>query len=234
MDYFFLLAILQIVWIDVLLSGDNAVVIALACQSLPPKKRVVGLTLGVVLAVVTRIVMAAFVSEMLTAPFLKIVGGALLVYIAVKVIVGENEEDAKQRHASSLWMAIGLIVMADITMSLDNVVAIAAAARGNNYVFMFGLALSMPLMIVGASLISKLVERFPLMVWAGGGLLGWIAGGMAAADAWVPRSLGDWHYVASLIGAGLVILTAHGVNHMRRSAAIRAGETNALRQYELR
>lgn len=230
MDYLFLLAILQIVWIDVLLSGDNAVVIALACQSLPPKKRFVGLTLGVVLAVVARIALAWGVSSLLLVPFLKIVGGVILLYIAVKVIVGEDEESTKQRRASSLWAAIGLIVVADITMSLDNVVAIAAAARGDNLVFMFGLALSMPLMIVGASLISKLVERFPVLVWMGGALLGWIAGGMIAADAWISGFLPSevWHIAASFAGAAFVVVIAN----VRRHAA--KGETNALRQYELR
>lgn len=213
-DYFFALAILQIIWIDVLLSGDNAVVIALACQSLPPKKRFIGLVFGVVLAVVARICMAAVISFLLGVPFLKIVGGLLLLYIAVKVIKGEDDDERAHKHTGSLWGAIGLIGVADVTMSLDNVVAIAAAAGGNDLVFIFGLIVSMPLMIVGASLISALIARWPLIVWAGGGLLGWVAGGMIASDPYVavPVSIAvgeHAHLGASAAGVVVVIATAY-------------------------
>lgn len=216
MDYLFLLAVLQIVWIDVLLSGDNAVVIALACQSLPSKQRTIGLIFGVTLAVVARIVVAWGISSLLLVPFLKIVGGVLLLYIAVKVIVGEDDESSKQRRAVSLWTAICLIVVADITMSLDNVVAIAAASHGDTLVFMIGLALSMPLMIGGASLITSMVERLPLLVWVGGGLLGWIAGGMIVADPWIPEHHELWSYAASAIGVVLVVAAAYLMNLRRQ------------------
>jgi YjbE family integral membrane protein len=205
-DPVFALSVLQIVWIDILLSGDNAVVIAMACRSLQPKQRRVGIALGVVLALALRIGLAAIVAHLMALPFLKVAAGVMLLWIAVKLMAGEDEGEQNLKASERLLVAVGLIVVADITMSLDNVVAIAAASRGDDLLFIIGLALSMPLMIVGASLITAVVTRFPAIVWAGGALLGWIAGGMIYADPAVTSALPAgapdwWHYAASSMGA---------------------------------
>lgn len=222
-DPFFVLSILQVIWIDVLLSGDNAVVVALACQSLPPQKRKSGLALGVAFAVAMRIALASVISLLLAVPFLKVIGGILLFYIAVKVIVGEDEENKDRRPTSSIYAAIGLIVMADLTMSLDNVVAIAGAANGNDLVFIIGLLFSMPFMIIGASMVSALVARFPAIIWAGGGLLGWIAGGMIVADPYIASLIDSRaaHYPTAASGAVFVMLAARITLHLSRRARMR-------------
>lgn len=187
MDYIlsttFLISLLQVIWIDLLLSGDNAVVIAMACRSLPAHQRKLGITLGALTAVGLRIVFAFLISELLGVPFLRIVGGLLLFWIAVKLIQGEDEDAHGNIEAStSLWRAVRTIAIADAVMSLDNVVAIAAASRGHPELFIFGLLLSIPLIMVGATLITKLITRFPVIVWAGAALLGYIAAEMIVTD----------------------------------------------------
>lgn len=218
MDHLFWLAVVQIIGIDVLLSGDNAVVIAMACRSLPPKQRAVGITLGVALALALRIVAAAAIVYLLAIPLLKAVGGLLLFYIAFGVLKSEaGDEEKAHREAGSLLHAILLIVVADITMSLDNVVAIAGAANGDDLVFIIGLACSMPLMIVGASLISGLMTRFPVIVWAGAGLLGWIAGGMIVSDPYVAAYVALPGPMEEGIGAALVIATGAALRWLPRA-----------------
>jgi YjbE family integral membrane protein len=186
-----LLAIGQIIWINILLSGDNAVVIALACRSLPDRQRRLGIALGAGAAVVLRIIFSYIVANLLSIPFLKVVGGVLLLWIAVKLVTGSNDVDGDGIKASNkLWTAVGTIAMADTVMSLDNVVAIAAIAKDNYALFIFGLALSIPLIVAGASLITAILARVPLLVWAGAGLLGWIAGDMIVEDHAALASLG--------------------------------------------
>ncbi|NIX78093.1 TerC family protein [Microvirga terricola] len=187
MDYIlsttFLVSLLQVIWLDILLSGDNAVVIAMACRSLPENRRKLGILLGAGTAVGLRIVFAFLVSELLGLPFLRIVGGLLLFWIAVKLIQGEDDGGHGNVEAStSLWRAVRTIAIADAVMSLDNVVAIAAASRGHPELFIFGLLLSIPLIMVGASLITSLITRFPIFVWAGAALLGYIAAEMIVTD----------------------------------------------------
>lgn len=186
MDLFssqFLISILQIIWIDILLSGDNAVVIALACRSLPQHQRRLGILLGAGAAVGLRIVFALIISVLLAVPFLRIGGGLLLFWIAVKLVVGEEDGDGHQIEAAdSLWRAVRTIAIADAVMSLDNVVAIAAASRGHPELFIFGLLLSIPLIMAGATLITTLITRFPIFIWAGAALLGYIAAEMIVTD----------------------------------------------------
>jgi YjbE family integral membrane protein len=184
-----LLQVLQIVWIDLLLSGDNAVVIALACRSLPPGQKRLGIFLGAATAVGLRIVFALIISRLLELPFLRIAGGLLLIWIAVKLAVGEEEGAHDIRESTSLWQAVRTIAIADAVMSLDNVVAISAAAHGNPWLFVFGLLLSIPLIMIGSALIMAIVERFPVFVWAGALLLGWIAGEMLVSDPLVVGQL---------------------------------------------
>ena len=198
MDYIlsttFLVSLLQVIWIDILLSGDNAVVIAMACRSLPAHQRKLGIMLGAGTAVGLRIIFALVVSELLGVPFLRIVGGLLLLWIALKLIQGEDDGAHGSIEAStSLWKAVRTIAIADAVMSLDNVVAIAAASRGHPELFIFGLLLSIPLIMVGASIITNLITRFPIFVWAGAALLGYIAAEMIVTDPLILGWLAD-HY----------------------------------------
>jgi YjbE family integral membrane protein len=204
-------AILQIIWIDLLLSGDNAVVIALACRSLPPHLRRWGVILGAGMAILLRIIFALIISQLLAIPFLKVVGGLLLIWIAVKLAKGEEAEERNIAASDKLYRAIWTIAVADAVMSLDNVVAIAAVSKGDPWLFGFGLALSIPLIMVGSQLILSMIERYPIIVWAGAALLGWIAGEMMATDPVVERTFGLVHhgasmYIAAAVGAVLVVI----------------------------
>jgi YjbE family integral membrane protein len=216
MDYLLAssVAILQIIWIDLLLSGDNAVVIALACRSLPPHLRKTGIVLGAGVAILLRIIFAAVISHLLAIPFLKVVGGLLLLWIAVKLAKGEEAEERTIAASDRLYKAVWTIAVADAVMSLDNVVAIAAVSKGDPWLFGFGLALSIPLIMVGSQIIMKMIEKFPIIVWAGAALLGWIAGEMMATDPVVTSRFGiDPHsnavYLAALIGAVLVVAVGY-------------------------
>jgi YjbE family integral membrane protein len=179
----FWLAVVQIIWIDILLSGDNAVVIALACRKLPPRQRMWGIVLGTLVAITLRVVFTGVVTQLMTIPYVKLVGGVLLFWIAVKLLGGE--ENGREGHieaVDSLWKAIRIVAIADVVMSLDNIIAVAAASRGSYALLMFGLAVSIPLIMAGAAIVIALLERFPVIVWAGAGLLGWIAGEIIAGD----------------------------------------------------
>ncbi len=181
----FYLAVLQIVWIDALLSGDNAVVIALACRELPERQRFWGIALGAVLAIGLRIFFTAAVSSVMLLPYLKILGGIALFWIAIKLVApqaGDEGNDAHVEPVDSLWRAVRMIAIADAVMSLDNVIAVAAASKGHLGLLIFGLLVSIPFIMAGAALILRLLERLPVLVWAGAALLGWIAGEIAATD----------------------------------------------------
>lgn len=206
----YMLAIGQIIWIDLLLSGDNAVVIALACRSLPDKQRRWGILLGAGAAIGLRILFALVISQIMQIPLLMTVGGVLLFWIAVKLLKGEEESESNIPASEKLWQAVRTVAMADAVMSLDNVVAISAASHGDPWLFIFGLALSIPLIIMGANLITGLIQRFPAFVWAGAALLGWIAGEMIVKDP-VLHGLGlpsgtAAHYGAAVAGAVLVLV----------------------------
>ncbi len=178
----FFVSLLQIIWIDILLSGDNAVVIALACRSLPPNQRKLGILLGAGAAVGLRILFALVISYLLAVPYLRIIGGALLFWIAIKLILGEDDAAHEIEASDNLWRAVRTIAIADAVMSLDNVVAIAAASKGHPELFIFGLLLTIPLIIMGATLITSMIQRFPFLIWAGAALLGWIAAEMIVTD----------------------------------------------------
>ncbi len=177
----FWLPLLEIIWINILLSGDNAVVIALACRSLPEGQRKLGVIFGSGAAVALRVVFTVLVVELLGLPFVKIVGGVLLLWIGVK-LAGAEEPQKEVRPANTLWSAIRIIAVADAVMSLDNMIAVAAAAKGSKLLILLGLALSIPLLVFGSTLVLALFNRFPVLIWAGAVLLGWIAGGLIGAD----------------------------------------------------
>lgn len=181
--------ILQIAWINILLSGDNAVVIALASRSLPDRQRRQAMFFGAGAAIVLRILIAFVVSYLLDLPLLKVVGGALLLWIAVKLILGDDSGHGDIVAPSGLWHAVRIIALADVVMSLDNVLAVSAAAGGHYALFIFGLLLSIPLVIAGSQIIVGAIERLPVLVWVGGALLGWVAGEMIVGDSVLRRFL---------------------------------------------
>jgi YjbE family integral membrane protein len=186
----FWVAVGKIIWINVLLSGDNALVIALACRGLEPRHRLWGMILGAGAAVILRIIFTGIVATLMELPYLKLVGGLALLVIAAKLLVPESEDEEGIESASHLWAAVQIVVVADIVMSLDNVIAVAAAANGSVPLLILGLAISIPLIVAGAALIMALLNRLPILVWAGAALLGWIAGDVIATDpALAPKLL---------------------------------------------
>ncbi|MGY4478806.1 TerC family protein [Bradyrhizobium sp. USDA 3364] len=178
----FWVAVGKIIWINVLLSGDNALVIALACRGLAPRQRLWGMILGAAAAVLLRVIFTGIVASLMELPYLKLVGGLALIVIAAKLLVPEQEDEDSVHAASHLWAAVQIVVVADIVMSLDNVIAVAAAANGSVPLLVLGLAISVPLIVAGAALIMALLTKLPILVWAGAALLGWIAGDVIATD----------------------------------------------------
>jgi len=177
----FWLAVGKIIWINVLLSGDNALVIAMACRGLAPRQRLWGMVIGAGIAVVLLIAFTGIVAKLMVLPYLKLVGGIALLVIAAKLLVPE-EEGEDVAAGTSLWHAIRIVVIADIVMSLDNVIAVAAAANGQLSLLILGLAVSIPMIIAGAALIMMVLDRFPILIWLGATLLGWIAGDVIETD----------------------------------------------------
>ena len=178
-----LISILQIIAIDIVLGGDNAIVIALACKNLPEKQRKLGIFYGALGAIVLRVIMVFFATTLLLISGLKIIGGFLLLWIAVKLILDSSKENnINISQEKNLFGAVKTIIIADFIMSLDNSVAIAAAADGNMYLVIFGLLLSIPIIIWGSSLILKLIDNYPIIIYLGSALLGWIGGSMIQTD----------------------------------------------------
>lgn len=197
-------ALFQIVLIDILLGGDNAVVIALACRNLDPTQRIKGILWGTLGAIVLRVVLIFFALTLLGIPFLKLVGAAMLFWIGLKLLIPDEGGHGEVKASSSVWAAVKTILIADFVMSLDNVIAIAGAAQNTQvdhqmvYV-MFGLLLSVPIIIWGSTLVLKLIDRFPVLITLGAGLLGWIAGGMLVTDIAISRHLGEVSSTTKLI-----------------------------------
>ncbi|HUP96470.1 MAG TPA: TerC family protein [Usitatibacter sp.] len=208
-DPLFWTALLKIIGVNIVLSGDNAVVIALAARSLPPKQQKLAIFWGSGAAIVMRIILTLFAVALLDMPWLKLVGSVLLLWIGVKLLVPEAEgPDVKA--SDSLWAAIKTILIADLVMSLDNVIAVAAAAGGNVTLLVIGLAISIPLVIFGATVLLKMMERWPVIITIGAALLGFVAGEMAWEDnaikGFTEGFPGYSKYVIALIGAAFVIL----------------------------
>jgi YjbE family integral membrane protein len=214
----------QIILINLVLSGDNAVVIALAARSLPPQQQKQAILWGSGAAVVMRITLTIVAVELLRLPLLKIVGGLLLLWIAVQLMLPEEEGAGKARAGVGFWAAMRTILVADLVMSLDNVIAVAAAAKGSLTLLILGLAISIPLVIFGSTLLLKVMERFPVIITIGAALLGWVAGEMFVSDPlvkdWVDAAAAMLHWLAPAAGAVLVI--AAGMLLARRALAARA------------
>ena len=242
----FWVAVAQIIMIDIVLGGDNAVVIALACRKLPPKQRTMGILWGTAGAILLRVVLIFFALTLLAIPFLKIVGALLLLWIGVKLLVPEDEDGhANIAGSDKLWAAVKTVIIADFVMSLDNVIAIAGAAEGAGgdhkmLLVIFGLVVSVPIIVWGSQLVIKLMDRFPSIITIGAMLLGWIAGTMAISDPAVlgyvpttpplregmlPEVVDGLRYAAGIAGALLVL--GAGMLMKRRADAAKAAAGSA-------
>jgi YjbE family integral membrane protein len=225
-DQLFWIGLGQIVLVNIVLSGDNAVVIALAARTLPAHQQKKAVFWGSGAAVVLRIVFTVVTVEILKLAYVKLVGAALLVWIAVRLLLPEAEDGEHLTTGNSLASAIKIILVADLVMSLDNVIAVAAAARGSLTLLIIGLVLSVPLVIFGSTLLLKVMDRFPIIVTVGAGLLGWVAGEMAVTDlairAWVDASAPWLHYGAPAIGALSVVWLGHWL--ARRAQRVEAAQ----------
>lgn len=187
------LAIFNIVWIDIVLAGDNAVVIALAVRGLPPRQRMLGIILGAGAAVLLRVGLTFVATQLLTVKFVQLIGGILIIWIAFKLLrQNEGGHDSGKDGASGLWEAVWMILVADITMSLDNVLAVAGAARGHFGLLLFGLALSIPLVVFASNIISRLMARYQIVVFLGAAILGKVGGEMMLTDTVVASRLLPW------------------------------------------
>ena len=244
----FWVALGQIIIIDILLGGDNAVVIALACRKLPPAQRTKGIIWGTAGAIILRVVLIAFAMTLLNVPFLKLVGAILLVWIGVKLLAPDDEAHGDIQGSDKLFAAIKTIIVADLVMSVDNVIAIAGAAQNAGehqfLLVVLGLLISIPIIVWGSQLVIKLMERFPMIITLGGMLLGWIAGGMLVTDpafvntekwTWLPK-LGTMdaqgqavisdtlYWTAHIAGALLVLALGKMVLSRRKAAGVSAGD----------
>jgi len=215
----------SIIWVNILLSGDNAVVIAMAARSLPPHQQKKAIFWGSAAAIVMRIILTVIALEMLKWPFLKIVGGLLLLYIGITLLLEEDDggDQGKGPNDGSLVAAVRTILIADLVMSLDNVLAVAAAAKGNVPLLVIGLAISIPLIIFGSTLLLKVMERYPVIVTAGAALLGFLAGEMLLTDPAVVSRFGELSHtlinIAGAIGAFIVVAVGMALNRRNHQKA---------------
>ncbi|MBP6057854.1 MAG: TerC family protein [Nitrosomonas sp.] len=220
----FWIAVLQIIAIDIVLGGDNAVVIALACRRLPEQQRKLGIFWGVFGAITLRVVLIFFALSLLAVPYLKIVGAALLIWIGIKLLQPEAEGTHEIDASTTLVGAIKTIIVADAVMSLDNVIAIAGAAKDDLSLVIFGLVISVPIIVWGSQLVMKVMDRYPVTIAIGAGLLGWIAGDMVVTDVvtkeWVSTQAKYLHWVAPA-AAALLVVVAGKVMAARQPAKIK-------------
>ncbi|BDU52365.1 TerC family protein [Limnohabitans sp. INBF002] len=220
----FWLGLLLIIWINIILSGDNAVVIALAARSLPPEQQKKAIMFGSGAAVVLRIGLTVVAAMLMNLEYLQIVGGALLLWIGAQLLAGEDEDEGEGSEHSSLFSAIRTILIADLVMSLDNVIAVAAAAKGDQVLLIIGLAISIPMVIFGSTLMIKLMERFPIIITLGAALIGWVGGETVASDAVLRdfSAANSWfHLTAAACGAVLVFVWGK-FNQSRKHKALQA------------
>lgn len=219
----FWVGLLKIIWINIILSGDNAVVIALAARSLPEHQQKKAILFGSAAAVVLRILLTIVAAKLLQLSFLQVVGGILLLWIGVQLL-SESDEDGggHAKETSGLMAAVRTILIADLVMSLDNVIAVAAAAKGNEVLLLLGLAISIPLVIFGSTLMIKLMERFPIIITLGAALIGWVGGETIVSDvalAEVAKANPWLHYVAAAAGAAMVVAVGRALQKRNSTAS---------------
>lgn len=217
----FWLAAGQIILIDILLGGDNAILIGLACRNLPPQQRKWGIIWGTAGAIVLRVILIIFALKLLAIPYLKIVGGLLLLWIGVKLLLDEGDSHSEVKGSNKLLAAIWTIIVADLVMSVDNVLGIASAAQGSNpdhqtFLIIFGLLVSVPIIVWGSQLVIKLMEKYPVVITMGAALLGWLAGGMIVTDPavapWFKTNVPNASALAGALGAVLLVVFAKWMN----------------------
>jgi len=216
------ISILQIIAIDIVLGGDNAIIIALACRNLPARQKRLGIMWGTAGAIILRCILVFFASTLLGIPGLKLVGGLLLLWIGIKLLIEEQHvDDDKITQSSNLWVAVRTIIIADFVMSLDNSIAIAAAAKGNMALVVFGLVLSVPIIIAGSTIILRLINRFPVVIALGGALLGWLAGDLIGTDPLLvdyAANLGEQSaLICATAGAALVVAAGKVLDRSKKS-----------------
>ena len=204
----FWLGLLLIIWINIILSGDNAVVIALAARSLPPEQQKKAILFGSGAAVVLRIGLTVVAAMLMNLEYLQIVGGALLLWIGAQLLEGEDDDEGESSEHSSMFAAIRTILIADLVMSLDNVIAVAAAAKGDQVLLIIGLAISIPMVIFGSTLMIKLMERFPIIITLGAALIGWVGGETMASDAVLRdfSAANSWFHLAAAAAGAVIVL----------------------------
>ena len=212
------IAVLQIIAIDIILGGDNAIVIALACKNLPAKQRKLGIFYGALGAIFLRVIMVFFATTLLLISGLKIVGGILLLWIGIKLVLDSNKvSDITVKSEKNLFAAIKTIIVADFVMSLDNSVAIAAAANGNIYLVVFGLLLSVPIIIWGSGIILKLIDKYPVIIYLGSALIGWIAGDMIQTDVYMASNFEMSNdYLFAVLGSLFVLIFSFSYKIIRK------------------
>ena len=221
----FWIGLIKIIWINIILSGDNAVVIALAARSLPADQQRKAVLFGSGAAVVLRIVLTVVAAKLLALSFLQIVGGSLLLWIGVQLLSDDDSGEGESKDHGSMMAAIRTILIADLVMSLDNVIAVAAAAKGDSTLLILGLAISIPLVIFGSTVMIKLMDRFPIIITLGAALIGWVGGETIVSDVALKETLQNnaWlHYAAAAAGAAFVVGTGKFLA-WRSSAARQAG-----------
>ena len=207
----FWLGLLKIIWINIILSGDNAVVIALAARSLPPEQQRKAILFGSGAAVVLRIVLTVVAAKLLALSYLQIIGGVLLLWIGAQLLAEEEEGEGESKEYGNLFAAVRTILIADLVMSLDNVIAVAAAAKGDEVLLIIGLAISIPLVIFGSTLMIKLMERFPIIILLGAALIGWVGGETIASDVALQAFASENHWFhTACAAAGAVIVVGWG------------------------
>lgn len=201
----FFAAVMSIALIDLVLAGDNAVVIAMAVKNLPGKKRRWGIVLGAGCAVVVRVLCTFMVARLLTMSLVKLVGGALIIWIAVKLLTDGTKEECRGRECGSLWQALWVILVADLSMGIDNMLAVGAASHGNLFLLVFGLALSIPFVVLMSNLLSRWMERWPIILWIGAAVLGRVGGEMMISDPWVQGLLNPSKGIEYSVQASFVV-----------------------------
>jgi YjbE family integral membrane protein len=228
----FLSAVLSIVLIDIVLAGDNAVVIAMVVRTLPPPKRLWGTLLGAGMAVLLRVALTAVAAQLMNVNYIRLIGGLLILWIAVKLLLQEEPDQSGDRTAGTLWQAVWLIMVADISMSLDNVLAVAGASKGHIGLLLFGLGLSIPLVVFTSNLLARLMDRYPIIVYIGAAILGKVGGEMMMTDRLTTAFLAppDWliMVIEAVFAAGVIIFALF-IRRRRSLAACRTSSSTLLK-----
>jgi YjbE family integral membrane protein len=229
----FLIGFLSIIIVNLVLSGDNAFVIAMAVKSLPGRQRTNGIVIGVGAAIVLRVVLTFFAAMLLQIQYVKLIGGAVIIWIAVKLLIEGSPEDKLQKEAETLWHAVWIIIIADITMSLDNVLAVAAASKGNFFLLIFGLGLSIPIVVFASTLLVVLMDKYPIIIYIGAAVLGQVGGEMMVTDPFVVQILNPSNILKYCVEAFFTIgVVVAGKLWVRQKMSLQIKITDPISQTE--